>query len=325
MSSCSPKVIRPIKTLVLAGLVAWGVFAWWTIREARRAGAVLGDSLTAAWPEEGAPQSGTRRQLLDAAQNLQAGEFRAVVLNLGPARPPTSAEKIAAERFFAQSQALRKRFLAAASAAQAEETDGADVGVVRNALARAFAAAARNDASGVAAQVELAERALDEVGTAGGAGIFAGDAETVAALVRRIEPAFQLGRELLTEGQAAVEKLVARASWHFQAAEYRQAASLLRLAAGLLGVEPSGPVVAETPKWFAALAQSPRDSVADAEAGEAVELAEAMAASLSPSEAVTGLVERARRELAADRPAEAQWWASTALAAMGMTVEAVAR
>ena len=66
---------------------------------------------------------------------------------------------------------------------------------------------------------------------------------------------------------------------------------------------------------------SPPDSVDAAEAQETVELAEAMALSLSPSEIVAGLVERARRELERGRSAEAHWWASLALQAMGMTDE----
>ena len=325
MSSRIGRAIRPIKMLVAAGLIVWGGLAWWTIREARRAGAVLGDSLTAAWPEQGAPQFGTRRKLLDAAADIEAGAFRTVTRHLGPTRPPTPDERIAAPRFFAQAQPLRKRFLAAASAAQAEE---ADVSVVRDALARALAAATKNDEARVTGHVEIAERALEELDAAGETGIAAGDAEAVVALVRRIGPTFDLGRELLTEGHAAVEKLVARASWHFQAKEYRQAGLLLNLAAGLLDVEPSDAVAPVTPEWFDALAQSPPASgskVDHLQAQEAVELAQAMAVSVSPSKAVTGLVEKARRELKAERPAEAHWWASVALSAMGMTAEAIAQ
>lgn len=325
MSSRIERAVRSIKLLVFAGLVAWGVFAWWTIREARRAGSVLGDSFAAAWPEQAGPRPGTRRKLLDAARKIQAGKFRTVISNLGPTRPPTPEEKIAAERFFAQAESVRKRFLAAVSAAQAEETGGADVSVVRDALARALAAAAKNDHARVNAQIELAERALVELGTVGELGIAADDAEAVAALIRRIGPAFNLGRDLLTEGHAAAEKLVARASWHFKAKEYRQAASLVKLAAALLGVEPWAPPAALTPEWFDALAQPPSASVAEPEAREAVELAEAMATSLSPSKTATTLVEKARRELDAGRPAEALWWASAALAAMGMTEDAIAQ
>jgi hypothetical protein len=39
---------------------------------------------------------------------------------------------------------------------------------------------------------------------------------------------------------------------------------------------------------------------------------------------VGGLVERARIELDAGRPAESYWWATVAMSALGMTEEAVA-
>lgn len=319
------KVLRPIKTLLVAALVAWGVFAWWSLREARRAGNVLHDSMTAAWPEQAGPQAGTRLRLLNAAEDIEAGRFRAVTSSLGPIRPPTAEQRIAAERFFAKSRAARDRFLAVAAGAEVEEGGGADVGIVRDALARALQAAAKGDQAAVDAQVQLAQETLAQLDTLDAPGIVGSDADAVAALVAQIEPAFSLSRDLMTEGHAAAEKLVGRASGHFQAGEHRKAASLVNLAAGLLAVDSPVPDVGAMPDWFNALAQSPPESIAAPKAQALVELAEAMALSLSPSEVVAGLIERARRELDAGRSAEAHWWASVALGAMGMTDEAVAQ
>jgi hypothetical protein len=325
LSKTSYKVLRPIKALAVAALVAWGVFAWWSLREARRAGDVLHDSITAAWPDQANPQPGTRLRLLDAAKNIEAGRFRAVTPSLGPLLPPTADEKLAAERFLAKSRPLRERFLAVAAAAEAEDRGGIDVSAVRDSLARALRAAAKDDRAAVDAHTELAQKTLAQLDTLGTPGIAANDAEAVAALVAQIEPAFNLSRDLMTEGHAAAEKLVSRASWRLQAGEHRKAASLVMLAAGLLGVESPAPDTATTPDWFNALAQSPPDSLPAPQAREAVELAEAMAMSLSPSEVVSGLVKKARRELEAGRPAEAHWWASLALEAMGMTGPAIAQ
>jgi len=325
LSKTFGKVLRPIKTLVAAALVAWGVFAWWSLREARRAGDVLHDSMTAAWPDQGNPQPGTRLRLLDAAEKMEGGRFRAVTSSLGPIRPPTAAEKLAAERFFAKAQPVRDRFLAVSAAAEAEENGGADVSVVRDALARALRAAAKEDGAAVEAHVQLAHEALAELDTLGAPGIVAGDAEAVAALVAQVEPAFNLSRDLMTEGHAAAEQLMGRASWHFQAKEHRKAASLVMLAGALLGVESPGRGAATMPDWFNGLVQPPPDSFPASQAQEAVELAEAMAMSLSPSEVVSGLVQKARRELEAGRPAEAHWWASVALGAMGMADQPVAQ
>lgn len=317
------RVLRPFKTILVAALVAWGVFAWWSLREARRAGGVLHDSISAAWPDQANPQPGTRLRLLDAAESMEAGRFRAVTSSLGPIGPPTAAEKLAAERFFAKSQPVRDRFLAVAAAAEAEENGEADVSVVRDALARALRAAARDDQAAVDAHVQLAEEMLAQLDTLGAPGIVAGNAESVAALVAQVEPAFNLSRDLMTEGHAAAEQLIGRASWHFQAEEHRKAASLVKLAGALLGVESPAPDAATTPDWFDALAQPPPESFPAPQAREAVDLAEAMATSLAPSQVVSGLVQKARREVEADRPAEAHWWASLALEAMGMTGPAV--
>lgn len=324
MSERAHRMIRLAKVLVVGGLVAWGIASWWTLRQARQAGSALFDTLTTEWPENGSPRLDTREKLLSAAQEFRQGSFGRAAADLGPSGPLSAAQRAAAGRWFDRAKELRKRFLAAATAAQRLDEDGADVGVVREALARALTAAADKDQATATVQIELAERALDEAELGGAAGAGGGDAQAVAALVRRMGPAFNLGQELLTEGHAAVEKLVGRASRHFQANQHRQAASLVRLAAELLGVEPSAPATAVMPKWFDALARSPSPSVPEAQARQVVALAEAMAASETPSKPVQTLLQKARRELEAGRPAEAYWWASVALNALGMSDEAIA-
>jgi hypothetical protein len=255
---------------------------------------------------------------------MRSGRFWAVASELGPVKPPSAEQTLAAQRFLAQDRDLRRRFIAAAAAAQRQEDDGAEVDAVRDALARALRAAADRDQAGATACVQRAEQALDQIGMANAPAAGASDAEAVAALVRRIGPAFNLGRELMTEGHTAPEKLVSRASWHVRAKEYREAAALMQLAAELLGVEPSAPPAAITPEWFDALARAPSAPATEAQARAAVDLCQAIAASEAPSEPVQALVEKARRELDAGRPAEARWWANVAMNALGMSDDAVA-
>ncbi|KKK80532.1 hypothetical protein LCGC14_2822560, partial [marine sediment metagenome] len=140
----------------------------------------------------------------------------------------------------------------------------------------------------------------------------------------RNDGASQVTVDLMTEGHAAADKLVSRASGHAQAGQYKQAAALIRLAADLLAVKPRTPAAAPaaTPKWFDELAASPSNNVSETRAIAAVELCEAMSRS-APSKPVTTLVRKARRELNAHNPAEAYWWASVALSALGMTDDAI--
>jgi len=324
MSSRTRKTLAVVQVLLLAGLFAWGIVAWWTIRQARQAGAVLQESLASSWPENGCPRPGTRQNLFTAAEDFRAGDFRSVAALLGPARPLTAEQQVAATRFFAKARAQRAQFIAAATAAEAREDEGADASPVRDALARALLAAADNDAAAVASHIKFAEGSLEEIEMGPQAAPGGSDSQTVAALVARIGPAFNLGRELMTEGHAAAEKLVAQASRHSQAGQFRQAAFLISLAAELLGVESSGPATAVTPKWFDALAQTRLPSVTPPRADAAVKLSEAMAASEEPAETVMTLIEKARRQLDAGRTDEAYWWASVALNALGMTDEAIA-
>jgi hypothetical protein len=70
------------------------------------------------------------------------------------------------------------------------------------------------------------------------------------------------------------------------------------------------------------LAETPPVPVSQAEAEAVVGLCEAAAMSESPAAPVMTLVKKARRELRSNSPDEAGWWASVALASLGMTEEA---
>ncbi len=231
----------------------------------------------------------------------------------------TAGDRAAAQRFLAKTPALRRQFVAAASAAEKREDDPATVAAVRAALQRALAAAAANDAGAAGAHLRSAESALDGAGAVAGSGV-----ETVIARVLQIEPAMRLGRELMTEGHAAAERLVARASWHHTAGRHGDALRLLDLALQLTGAEVStAGAPTNAPAWFVEMSQAPPASADKARTEDAVRVCEAAAAA-APSRAVTILVGRARRELDAGRVAEAWWWASVALRALDMTEDAVA-
>jgi hypothetical protein len=312
-----------VKFLLAAGLLAWGALAWWQLRSAQRAGDAMTETLKAAWPAGAVPEAGARQKLLGAAENVGRGEFRSVVDALGPVAPPSAEEKMRAQRFFAAAQSLRDRFVDAAAEAKVLEADGVEVGSVRDALSRALVAAAGSETNRVTAQLELAETALADMDPLAGRGNGAGSVEAVAAMVRRIEPSYQLGLELMTEGHAAAEKLVARASDCFRAGENRKAMSLLRLAAGLLGVDQVAETGAAVPAWFQELTLADEGAVSEQRASAEVDLAEAMAASQSPDGLVVTVIKRARRELEGGSPGAASWWATVALNALGMTDEAV--
>ena len=320
MSDGTNKTVARIKAMACVALVVWGAYAWWSLRQARRAGGALVEALTESWPTDGGPRYGTRESLAVAAQKLQDGDFAGVRADLRPTKALTSERKMAALRFLEKSPELRRRFLAASSAAQAQEADGADVAATRQSLARALVAAAAEDTDSLAAHVLFAEAALDQGGATGRGG---SGPKAVAEIIREIGPAFNLGRDLMTEGHAAADKLVSRASRYFQAKQYDQAVALMRLAAEVLGVELSTPVKAVTPTWFDALAKEPTDGVTPVQAEAAVQLAEAMSMS-GASKPVKALILRARREFDAGRAAEAYWWSSVALNALGMTDDAIA-
>ena len=164
------------------------------------------------------------------------------------------------------------------------------------------------------AQIEAAEDALDHLTMGRNIGPPGKNLAAVAALAREIGPAFRLGQDLMTETHPVVETFVSRASAHFDAKEYEEAAVLLDLAAQVLGVRARASASIAVPRWFSSPAQAVTDTVSDGEAKTAVERCEAMASSESPAKAVTTLIQKARRELDAGRSTEAHWWASVALA-----------
>ena len=312
-----------IKASAVVALIVWGAVAWWQLREARRAGEALESAVAERWPEGAPPAPGTRARLLGAAGELGEGDFRSVVAALAPIETPTPAGQEAARRFFAKAEGLRERFAAAAAAAE-ELGEEEATGAVRDELARALLAAARRDSDAVERHLDLAEATLEEAQWGGGPATDGSPAAAVAALVRAIEPAFLLGRELLLEGHPAVERLLARAAGHVRQREYHEAAWLVRLAGELAGVnaltmhgvDDAGD--AELPDWFTGLEEPVLEEVSPEVARAAVELCRAAAASLTPSEPVEALVARAGRELAAGRHAEAHWFAGVALATLGI-------
>ena len=310
-------MIRAAKTLICLVLVAWAVGSCWYINQARMAGGELADTLAKAWPEGGNPRAGTRDVLLSAAEKMRQGRFPAVAADLGPSTPLGEEENAAAERFFATLPEVCQRFVAAAAESERLEQDGIDVSLVRAALARALAASAKKDAAAVTAQLELAEAVLGELDLPGGFTTAGNDAATVRRMIDNVSPAYELGEDLLTEGHAAVEKLLGRAARHYQAGEFRQAAALIGLASQLLGVEPYTSKE-ETPQWFTALADQPPSTTTEAQAQTVVEYCEAIAMAESPAQPVAELVKRARREFDVERFAEARWWAGVALNALGM-------
>lgn len=300
-----------------AGLALCAGAAWRSERKARGAGRAMLKMLSTDWPDRGAPQVGMRERLCAAAEHLRSGAFASATSALGPGQALSRSQRADAVRFIAQ-HGFRERFVAAASAAQAWQQRGADVGAARYTLRRTLAAASRQDTQATEQQLRAAEAALDGVGL-GQPGRGTGDsAEAVAALAMCIEPAFRLGRELMTEGHCAVEPLVRRASWHCQENEFGRAAVALRAAAGLLGLRPASQADGRLPEWFTALAEPPLADAQGAKAQALLALCEASAAAEAPAPAVVWLVQRSRRELDAGRLREAHWWGSVALRALGM-------
>ena len=323
MSRLPTKMIQAVKTLVCLALMAWAVGSCWYIHQARKAGGGLADTLAAIWPEEGNPRAGARDVLLGAAEKMRQGRFPAVAADLGPPGPLGEEQKAAIGRFFATEPEACRRFVAASALAEGLEEDGADVNLVRGALAPALGAAARKDAAAVIVQLELAEAILAEIDLPGGFSAGGNDAQAVHRIIEMVAPAYELGQNLLTEGHPAVEKLIGRAARHYRAGEFRQAAALIGMAARLLGVEPYA-AAEETPEWFAALADQRPPATTKAEAEAVVEYCEAMAMAETPAAPVAELVKRARREFEAQRFGESRWWAGVALNALGMADDTIA-
>jgi hypothetical protein len=334
MQRRATKFLRLLKALIWAGLIVWGVAAWWWISQGRQAGRAMEEMLCDCWPRDGTATIGTRQRLLAAAERIGSGDFGQIATVLGPAGPPSAEEQAAARRFLGRRQDARRRMIASAAAAQAAEGEGTDVRPVRDALARALLAAAHQDSSGVERELAIAEAALDAAGseasTAAAAGseastaAAAADSNSVAALLTALAPGFELARDLMTEGYTAADKLLARASWHFRAGEFRQSAALVSLAGRLLAIEPAAAPSAAVPAWFEQLARSPAAEVSAAQSQAAVELCAKMAAAETLAAPLRQVVQRAGREMRAGRLAEAHWWATVALAGLGMSEEEIA-
>jgi hypothetical protein len=255
---------------------------------------------------------------------MRDGKFQAAVGALAPPAQLSSDQLQSAKGFLGERGPLRQRLLDATKTARDFERQGGDATAARAALALGLAAAARGDAAALTQQLELAESALDPLaGNQTHNGWPTGEAG-IAARVARLEPAVQLGQDLLTEGHAAAARLIGRAAWHCEAEQFAEAAALLDLAAQLLAVQPADyPDEQRLPSWFQQLAQAPPPSADATRTQEAVQLAEAVVQSEGTGAALEALVAKARRELDAGRVAEASWWAEVALEALAMDAGAV--
>jgi len=313
-----------LKFLLLLSLVTWSAYSHWQLHQARVAGAAVRDALVGKPLAARDSPTVNEPAVLTAVEHLGAGQFAEAARLLAPAGDLTPAQQDAARRFLVRHSPLRQRLIAAAAAAEKRQQDGGEAGAARAELARVLAAAARGELPEVEAGLEAAEAALDRVSAARGGQAWPAGEAGVAARAAALEPAVRMGRELLTEGFAAAGPLIGRAAWECRRARYDDAASALDLAAALLGIaaQPNG--VRAVPAWFLDLAQAPPATVETVHARAAVELAEAVAQADAVPPAVASLVARARREFDAGQVAEADWWASVALAALAMDPAAVA-
>jgi hypothetical protein len=312
-----------MRLLLLTGVLAAAAWSVWQTRQARRAGAALSEAMTRDGPSSSGPAMGARDSLSAAAEAMRDGRFQAAVDALAPPAQLSSQDLEAAKRFLGERGPLRQRLLDVTKMARESEQEGGDTAVIRTALARGLAAAARGDASSLTTHLDAAESALDPLaGNRARDDLPTGEAG-IAARVAQLRPAVQLGQELLTEGHAAAARLIGRAAWHCQSEQYAEAAALLDMAAQLLGVQPTRQHDAkQLPPWFTQLAQEPSSTADPARTQAAVQLIEAVIQSETPGPALEALVVKARRELNAGRVAEASWWAEVALEALAMDVGA---
>lgn len=310
--------------LAILVLVLWGLYAWWAIDRTRSTGQLLRQSLETDWPADGAPQLGVREDLLSTADELASGQAWAFGNALSPVASPTDDQRVVATEFFVEHSDMRTRFLAATDAARDlasgdEETEG-----IRWALGKAYRAAIENNQEAFSRQLDLAEKglALISSGAAGTAG--PANEQMVTDLVASIDPAYRFSQDLMLEGGAAAEKVLIVAVRNFSAGQHVEAASAVRLAGELLGVQATASPRSPLPEWFKTLAEREIPSADARKATTAVELAEAMALSATPSDAIAALLKKARRELDAQRNDTACWWAAVTLNAMGMSDAAIA-
>ena len=317
-------LLRLSRALVWAGLILGAVAAGWLTWQTRQSGRAMEELLGTSWPRGDSAPVGMRERLLAAAESLGHSDFGRFATALGPTRPLSGEEEAAAERFLRQIQRSRRRLIAAATTAAAAQRDGTDVRAVREALARALLAAAHRDPSGVERELDIAEAALAAAELEAPAAAGAADQNSVAALLAQLAPGFELAHELMTEGYAAAEKVLARASWQLRAGEFREALGLVSLAGRLLAIEPTVTTSATIPAWFEQLARRPSGDVSAPEATAVVELCAKMAAAETLTGALRQVVQRAEHRLQAGQFAEAHWWATVALAGLGMNEEEIA-
>jgi hypothetical protein len=296
----------------------WGIFAGWKYLMVRRAAKAIHAAIESEWPAEGTPSLGTRERLLAAAVQMDAGDFDAVVDDLGTEVTVSDKQQTAAQRFLSSRRDLGEQFALVAAEARMVERDGGDVQTARTALSRALIAGARQDRDATALQIEIAKVAL-KASLLGQEGTAAAGEEAVAGMLEQVGPSFLVGRELMTQGHEAVRKLLVRTKQHHHEKDYLNAAALVRLAAQLSGVDASATAAESPPEWFLGL--EPLELLpAEKEAAEAaVELCRSMAAAAEPSEPVKALIRSAKRELTAGRFDEALWWATVSLNALGMS------
>lgn len=311
-----------LRFLLLISLLAWGTWSAWQLRQARQAGAALREAVLRQWLPAPASPAAKHSAVLTAVERFGAGQFAEATRLLAPAADLTPAQQDAARRFLGRQPPLRQRLIAVAAAAEDRQLNGGEAGPARTALSRALAAAAQGDPAAVAIQLAAAESVLDRVQVNSGGQVWPTGAAGVAGRATALEPAVRVGQDLLTEGYAAAGRLIGRAAWECQAQRYDEAAALLDLAAGLLGIAPVPNDARTVPAWFLELAQAPPASVEAAHAQAAVDLAEAVGQAEPLHPVVKSLVARARREFDAGRAAEADWWASVALAAQAMDPQA---
>lgn len=324
VNSSPRQASRPFLKLAVVALALWGLYTWWAFARVQSTGELLRGALQEGWPASGAPQLGVRDTVMATADELAAGRVWTFGDALEPVAPPTDDERRAATEFFAKHSELRIRFLNAADAARELGIDGKELTGIRQALARAYRGAARNDERTLAVQLDLAERGLALISSGAGEGSGPADEQTVANLVSSIDPAYRFSQDLMTEGGAAAEKVLIVAARDYSKQQYVEAASAVYLAGALLGVQGTISTEATMPEWFSDLAEREIPAAIEQRATATVELAEAMALSITPSDTIDALLKKARRELNAQRNDTAAWWASVTLNAMGMSDAAIA-
>jgi hypothetical protein len=172
--------------------------------------------------------------------------------------------------------------------------------------------------------MEIAEAVIETVLLGAGAGTVARGKESVAGLLHQLDPSYQLGRDLLTEGHAAIEKLLSRSRQCYEREDFVRAAALVRLAAQLSGLTPVATTADVPPEWFETLEPVVLPATEKETAAAAVNLCRSMVAATEPSVPIRTLMRNASRELAEEQFDDARWWATVTLNALGMSDDEIA-